>query len=356
MALHLPDPRCFAPANADPFVACALALVPDAAQREQPPAALVDAYRDALDRNDEDAVRRSLGNAPSAQVARRLWLALDRATCASSSRPDAIVLRWFALPLLVVTGGRAGAVVPGMVPDVRRVQQVLEASGALGPSRSFGLGNALCTLDALASIPWCRLRALQRAEAGGAAALDLPPADLATTTDEESVHLRFLVGAGITPAGAPSFVETAAAIGSWGMALTRELAGQLRTEGLSVLPIARPPASILLAQSIGSIAREELALQAFVSRTLRAFRAEVGEPEAAVAALASGALGVRLTSPFVENRVSVHRRLLHFTEDVDEAGRSIVSLLEECGISRVEVLPDVAQDASFARNPAAGVH
>jgi hypothetical protein len=357
MALPIPDPRCFAPANDDPFVAYALTQVPDATQREQPPAALVRAYRDALDRNAEDGVRRSLRNATSAEVARRLWLGLDRAISASCSKPEGLALRAFAIPLLVVTGGRAGASISGVLPDVRRLQRVLEDGGALGPSRNFGLSNALSALDALEAISFRQLRALQcDAAQDGMAALDLPPAGVHTATSDEEVHLRFLVGAGVTPAAAPSFVETASAIGNWGMALTQELAGQLRADGLSVLPIPRPPASILLAQSIGTIAREELALQAFVSRTLRRFRAEVGEPDAAVAALASGGLGVRFTSPFVENRVSVHRRGLHATEDLDEAGRSVVSLLEECGIGNVAVLPDVVDDATFARNPAASVH
>ena len=93
-----------------------------------------------------------------------------------------------------------------------------------------------------------------------------------------------------------------------------------------------------------------------MSRTLRRFRAEVGEPETTLAALASGALGVRFASPFVENRVSAHRRGLHATEDLDEAGQSVVSLLQECGIGNVAVLPDVVDDATFARNPAASVH
>jgi hypothetical protein len=352
----LPDPRCYAPAQADPFVALALKDPPDAVQRARPSAALVDAYRDVLARNDEEAIAESLRHAPSACVARRLWLALDLAVQPAPGA-DALALRIFALPLLVVTGGRAGATLPGALTDVQRVQQVLEGSGALGPSRNFGFGNALCSIESLRAIPSCRLHALQRdPSSGGAAALDLPPADIRTASDDEEVHLRFLAGAAVTPAGAPSFIETAAAVGTWGMPLTRVLADQLRADGLSVLPIARPPATLLAAQPIGSIAREELALQAFVSRALRRFRGEVGEPVATLAALASGVLGVRFASPFVEDRVSVHTRALHATEDAAEVGQDIVTLLHECGIARVEVLPGVEDDAAFARNPAAPMH
>jgi hypothetical protein len=316
------------------------------------------AYRYALTRNQEDAIRASLRNATSAAVRRQLWEALDRATQSpSDGGPEALALRLFALPLLVVTGGRAGATVPGVLPDVRRIEQVLAVGGALGPSRNFGFGNALCSMEALESIPYCRLWALQGDPgSGGAAALDLPPAALSTGSAEEEVHLRFIVGAGVVAAGAPSFVETGSAIGDWGMRLTQELAEQMRMDDLSVLPIPRPPASLLAAQPIGMIACEDLSLQAFISRILRRFRSEVGEPEAALAALASGAIGLRFASPFVENRVSVHRRALHATEDLGEAMDSVLGLLRECGVGQLTVLPGVVEDAVFARNPAASVH
>ncbi len=357
MAALLPDPRCFAPPGSDPFVALALESVSDAMQRGGPPAGLVAAYRDALTRNDEEGIRASLRHATSAQVARRLWAALDRALQLPARAPDAPELRLFALPVLVVTGGREGVVVPGLVPDVSRVQQVLADAGALGPSQSFGLGNALCSLEALQSLALCRVHAMQADTGSGAASLpDLPPAPMHTPGSDEAVHLRFLVGAGIVVAGAPSFVETGAAIGQWGLRLTHELADQMRVDGLSVLPIPRPPASLLTAQASAVIACEELALQAFVSRVLRRFRSEVGEPQAALAALASGGLGLRLSSPFVENRISVHRRALHVTEDLDEALRAILALLRECGVGEVQVLPGILPDEMFARHPDAPTH
>jgi hypothetical protein len=328
----------------------------DAAQREQPGAALVNAYRDALARNDEEAIRASLRNATSAGVMRRLWQALDQAIHAPPAA-DAVLLRIFALPVLLITGGRAGATLPGALPDASRVKQVLEAGAALGPARNFGFGNALCTIESLQSVAFSRLYRLQRAAAAEAAdMLDLPPAQVHTRSNDEEVHLRFLAGAGVTPAGAPSFLETASAIGTWGMALTHELAGQLRVDGLSVLPIPRPPATLLAAQLAGAVAREELALQAFVSRVVRRFRSEAGEPQATLAALSSGALGLRLDSPFIEDRVSVHRRALHPVEEVEEAGQAVQALLRECAVSQVSMLPEVVDDALFASAAALRLH
>jgi hypothetical protein len=347
----LRDPRCFAPPNDDRFVALALADLADAAQRERPSAGLVAAYRDALDRNDERAIRRSLHCATSPAVHRHLWLALDRAIHAPSLEPDAAVVRVFALPLLFVTGGRAGTTVPGILPDVHGVRRVLESAAALGPTRNFAFGNALCALESLQGIAFGRLRALQGPSGAGAAGLDLNPAPLRTASDEEEVHLRFLAGVAVTAADAPSFLETGSAIGNWGMALTRELEVQLRVEGLSLLPIPRPPATLLAAQPIGMTAREELAFQAFVSRSLRRFRSEVGEPDVALASLASGAIGLRFASPFIENRVTVHRRALHASEDFDEVVRAMLALLEECGLSNVQRLAGIEDDVRFAQHP-----
>jgi hypothetical protein len=354
MTAALRDPRCFAPPNDDPFVAMARGDLSDAPQRAEPASALVAAYRDALHRNDAKSIARSLRSATSAAVHRVLWRALDHAIHAAPAASDAVVVRLFALPLLIVTGGRAGAVVPGAVPDVDAVRRVLEAGAGLGPSRNFAFGNALCALESLRAIPPGRLYALQgQGGEDGSAVLDLEPAPVHTASDEEEVHLRFLAGAGVTAAGAPSFLETGSAIGNWGMALTRELAGQLRVDGVSLLPIPRPPATLLAAQPIGMTAREDLAFQAFVSRTLRRFRSEVGEPDLTLAGLASQGIGVRFSSPFVENRVAVHRRALHAGEDLGEVVQGMLTLLAECGLSNVRLLPEIVDDTRFGQHPSA---
>jgi hypothetical protein len=181
--------------------------------------------------------------------------------------------------------------------------------------------------------------------------LDLSPAEIAVATSDEEVHLRFLLGAVLTAAHAPSFLETGSAIAMWGMALTRELSQQLRVEGLSVLPIPRPPASLLRAPEVGRRAREDLAYQAFVSRALRRFRAEIGEPDVTVAALDSAAIGVRFASAFIEDRVDVHAWKLHPLDDVQEVGASILGLLQECRVQNVRVLSSVVSAQEFAVRP-----
>ena len=160
-------------------------------------------------------------------------------------------------------------------------------------------------------------------------------------TPNESVHLRFLVGAAVTPAHAPSFLETGSAIAIWGMPLTRELTEQMKREEVAVLPIPRPPATLLAAQLAGHAAREDIAFQAFVSRELRRFRSEVGEPTVTVAPLQPDGIGVRFASSLLGDRTCVHRRALHAAEDIEEVAGSIIGLLRECRIEHIDVVEDV---------------
>lgn len=329
------DPRRFPRQSSDPFVV---------AQATESAAALSARYAAALDAGDDAAVRESLSQAPSPAVYRALHHALDRAVEAQS---DPIGVRLFAFPLLVVTGGRADARIAGVVPAIERVGAILREAGVLGQTQNFSLSAALADTQALQSIAASRVRRLALGRETLQAALDLPPRAVIAATAGEEVHLRFLVGAALIPAHAPAIVETAAAIGLWGMALTRELSAQLQSEGASVLPIPRPPASLTMAPSVGASAREDLALPAFLSRELRQFRAQVGEPRVEVAPLDCGAIGLRLSSPFIENRVRTHRRQLLPHEDLAPVLAAMLALLEECRLENCTVESAVQASERF---------
>ena len=353
---RIADPRSFTAAASDPLVALAELSLAAPNRQSSAVAALIERYRAALRARDDAAIHASWRAATSPVVYRCLWESLNRALEPRADETADVCAQLFAFPLLVVSGGVAQVnAVPGVLPDIARVQSALERGGALGQARNFALGNALVAPQALESLLPSRIYALARKMTSGL--LDLPPAAIAVTTPEEQVHLRFILGAAITPASAPSFLETGSAIASWGMAVTRELADQLRVEGLSTLPILRPPTTLLRALEAGRRAREELAFQAFVSRVLRRFRAEVGEPEVTVAAIDSGAIGVRFASPFIENRVEVHQWALHPLDDLREVESAILVLLRECRIERVEVLGGVVDTRAFVLNPAVrGAH
>lgn len=337
------DPRRFAENLTDPFVRAAQAALQQrpAADRE-----LIARYVQALDATADDVIAASLRHAPSPQCYRFMLQALDRAILDGDS---AVGVRSYALPLVIVTGGRPGVTIPGVLPEPERLVGLLRRAGVLGQTENFAFSSALADERGLAAIPPSRLRALATGRAPDWADLDLPPHDIITSRTQEEVHLRFLVCAGVIPLGAPTLTETAAAIDLWGLAFTRELSEQLSAGEVSLLPIPRPPLSFILAPGAGFVAREELALQAFVSRELRQFRTEVGEAEARIAPLASGALGLRFASPFIEERVPVHRRDLHPQEEMDQVLAGMLELLRECGLENVEVEAAVVADEDFGR-------
>jgi hypothetical protein len=94
--------------------------------------------------------------------------------------------------------------------------------------------------------------------------------------------------------------------------------------------------------------REELALQAFVSRELRQFRTAAGEPDVQLAPLRSGAIGVTLSSPFIEKRVRVYKRRLLPQEEIDEVLAGMLALLEECRVENARLQCEIVEDERFA--------
>jgi hypothetical protein len=265
----------------------------------------------------------------------RLWQAVsDVAHHAGDTGEPAVVARIFALPLVIVTGSRRAASVPGVLPDIAAVRTLFEQHCALGRTRNFGLSNALCSSETLDRVTPGEVYVW--ASATGGAPRDLAPSDIMLEEPGEKVHLRFLVGAGITPAAEPSFVETSSNIGAWGMPLTRLLAVQLGQPGIEVLPLARPPLDLLRAAHAGRVAQLEAAFNLFASNAVRHFRAGTGDPVAVIGTHDDAELRVSLSSPFDDTTVEGFRWPLHPLDDIGQITGSIVELLGECRVSDVQ--------------------
>ncbi|HEX4986401.1 MAG TPA: hypothetical protein VFV71_10095 [Burkholderiales bacterium] len=340
----LPDPRRYMAFSENPLVVLASRqpAAGIAAQQEICPTALRDAMAAALRAGDDGLIEQALAEAPSQAVRRALAAALGEA-----GRPPADAgLHWhvFALPVLLVCGGRAGATVPGVVPDIDALRAVFDAHGALGPLKNFALGNAFVSAAGLRPLLLWR----QAHDAGSSPfrPLALAPEPVAIADERETVHLRFLAGVSVGSAGAPAFAETAGNIAAWGMPFTRELAAQLSQPGLSLLPIPRPPMSPRQALEAGAFAQAELGLQLFLSRALRDFRSRVGDPAVHVAACADATVRIALSTPFDAGPSAEYRWPLGPADDLAAVSRSILDLLQECRLEQVEVLPEVQPAAS----------
>ncbi len=294
------------------------------------------------------AAMRTAAPATARRVARTLATMID-------TGGDGVALRLFAIPVVIVAGARSQAVLPGALPEVDRIAGLLEQHGAVGVTRNFGLGNALVGAPTLETLSPSALWRAEADPAGSGVADQLPPEPIAVAPGREQVHLRFLVGAGVTPQHLPSFLESAANIGTWGMPVTRELARQLAVAGVEVLPMPRPPQPLVNAAYVGRRAQLEAALSLFLGNSVRDFRMSVGDPQAVISAHATadgaGELRLSLSSPFDDAMLEGFRWPLHPQDDVDEVARVFARELADCRVTDVcsiaRVLPEHTADGSM---------
>lgn len=338
----LPDPRRYFGGQADHPL---LRLVQ---QGEAGRARLQDEIRAGIRRGEDEDVLEALRCAPSHAAYRGLWAALCAASDAAPGVDGHVFARLFAIPLVLVAGAKRRVVVPGAVTDIDAVCALLQQHAALGAMRNLGMGNALCPSEALERITPAALFRWSTDFAAAAQSRDLEAADMEISPGREQVHLRFLVGAGIAQHAAAPFMRDAADIGVWGMPLTRLLAQQLARPGLELLPIPRPPASILQAPHLGRDAELGLSFNLFVSNGVRQFRAAVGDPTAIVSAhqaVTGGAeIRISLSSPFDDTMLEGFRWPLHPLDDFGHVLEGITGLLRECRVSDVRTMETVMQD------------
>lgn len=352
--IELTDPRPYARGEETPLVALAAASLAGAPGARR---SLVALARRHLAARDDDAMHAAFAAAPGYGVRLRLREALKEAIeepDADSEDANGLMVRAFAIPVLFVTGGRPGAVISGVVPDVAEVSALLKQHKALGQTENFGLAPALATAETLEGIRPSTLYRWTRSVTDGtaAAAREVAGTDIVVDAAEEQVHLRFLIGAGICPAQGLSVAESAARIDAWGMPVTRALAAQLGLEGLSLLPLPRPPKSLMLAAQAGCTMWQEARFTLLASSVLRKMRGAVGEPVAVIATHEGGELRISFSSPFDESVRHGFRWPLSQFDDLGAVVGTVLSLLHDCRVHDIRVVPGLQPD----RDAATGEH
>ncbi len=281
-----------------------------------------------------------LRQSPSVAVTRHWWRRLEEALRPSAVPADGVATHVFALPLVIVAGAGAAAKLSGVVPQVEPIVSLLQEHKALRGNRNFALGNALVSPEKLAI---GELGALMR---HGLDPLALPLAPIAIEPKQESVHLRFLVGAALAAPAADLFGTQE--IAPWAMPLAQELARQLSAPGVTVLVLPRPPAGLLSAAHQGRQAQREVALQIFASNAIRKMRSGVGEPTAVLSSHRSGDAGgelrVSLSSPFDARSAEGFRIRLEPLDRVGDVAQSVIDLLRDCRVADIRLLTQVQPD------------
>jgi hypothetical protein len=261
---------------------------------------------------------------------------------------QALSTQLFALPVLLISGGATGTI-NGVLHDAGVLTSVMQKNKALGPLEQFALGNTLADVSSLTGASLLRLRRYAQFDTAAVRLErpDVPPAPIEIDTKEEAVHLRFLIGVAVSMPQSPAVTETAGQIGAWGMEFSRELSAQIGLQGMSLLAIPRPPATLLRARHRGHFAREESRLTLELSRALRSFRASVGEPSVTIASCGDATIRLVLTSPFDSQFDQQLSWALHPLDEMDHIERSIEALLADCRVEDVNWI-DTAQDVTLA--------
>jgi hypothetical protein len=341
--MPLPDPRRYGSGEGEhPLVA----LI-----RSEQSAELVAALRDLARTARDDEIARALAAATSQPEYAAFW----RALCAAVEKPagDApIGARVFAIPWAIVCGGSAPAMVTCVLPDVAALAGVLEKHGVFGGSRNLGLANALCALETLEALaPSAVLSAADNQGLREAA-----PAPITVRRGIEDVHVRFLLGAAIAPAHAPDIVETGANIGAWGTPALRAMAAQLATPNVQMLPMPRPPGGLYSAMYAGRRAGLEVALNLFMSNSVRQFRLKYGDPSLTLSSHEGDEVRLTLWTPLDDAMVEGFRWPLHPADDLEQIERTITTLAAECRLpdptTHEEVLPDRTSTGALLFHPA----
>lgn len=289
----------------------------------------------------EDAGLAALLAEGTGEVGAVLRRTLDAALQGTQADAGGMVARVFLFPVVLVTAGRAPARVAGALHDVGELAALLRSAGALGAVEQFGLGNALGTVEAAAAVPLPELYRLTRAGAHTGGADLLAPAPIDVTVADEQAHLRFVAGAAFTAADAPTFLETAGTVGRWGIPFAQALHRQLAVEGLSLLALPRAPMPWFRALAEGAFVREEVAFGLFATAALRRVRAATGEPDVTVSSRADGSVRVDIVSPFDEQLHHAHAWRLGAADDIRRVEASILGLLRDCRVERIEVRDDI---------------
>jgi len=372
MSIDIADPRAYC-APTGPIqeslirLAEASLAASSVSRAEEIDATLVSALAGHLQGEDAWRLADLFSAAPSAAVARHIWRRLiDGWRAASAAEGDRVVATLFALPVVIVAGATSndsspaastlGGVLAGVLNEPEGVMALLREHHALGGNLTFALAAPMVAADALDIPRLPTLLAWQKlSSSNGPVARELHPTPMVVHSNQESVHLRFLIGTAIGASAVDVFAGKGG--GEWIMPLAQELSRQLATTGLSVLALPRPPQAPLLALQHGRAAQREIGAELFASNAIRRFRARVGEPSAVIsahrcpAAPGGGELRLSLSSPFDPRQAEGFRCPLFPPDRVVDVATMLVDLLRDCRVTDVRVIAGAQAD----RDPGTGL-
>ncbi len=294
-----------------------------------------------LESGNDDRLRLVLKTPGHSDEKRVLLEALE--LCVSGSNM-AVPLQgiFFAIPVLIVAGGKSSGKLSAVLPKSFDLNDLFEKAGALAYSKNVSFSNILTSLDALEKVNW---RYLMRCNKGldidDFELNDLKPEDIILKAGTEQVHLRYLIGLAVGSTKAPKFTETAADISKWGIQFTRKFDELIKFQNAELLAIPRRPVNFVRAVYDGIWATNEIGFQLFLSNALRYTRQRTGEPDVTIATYSDNSIRVRFTSVFDDTFDKTFGWRLSPLDEFSRVVDCIDELLSDCGISNIEVIPNI---------------
>lgn len=339
----LPDPRLYPdPMPSNMLIHYTLSVLNAASDsdREACRVSLKQAVADILERGDVLTLSVALAMVPSQAAYRVLWEALR----AAAEQPEGRHAVIFAVPLVLVAGAKPEATLPARIEDVDGLNALLREHGVFAPGAEVFLSGKLLHPDTVAGISSAQLYRFTRSLADAARGLPLELEPSAVTVRNDGVFLRYLIGVAIQEEGEPAPVKLGGAVGPWGIPLMKFLGEQLKTDGVTLFPIARPPQALLQAIVAGGSARQEVTLQAFASSMIRKLRDMGQEPVAVLSAHENGELRCTISAPGDEKNWEGFVWQLSPLDSVPLIASQFCELMAECRVSDVRVVPQVQPD------------
>jgi len=293
-----------------------------------------------LEAGDDQALAAVLANAQDHAEARvlndRLRAVIARGNGVASSH--CVV---FAIPIVLVAGSRTEITIPGELPRIEAVRQLLIDCNIIAADTDLHLSSRLVERDALLDIKPSTLLQWRNTQELPADGLQMPLEPAPITFKGDGVYLRYLVGTVIQRQDQPAAIQLNAAPGTWSMALSKLLGEQLANPILTLFPLPRAPQALLAALEDGRHAQQDIRFQVFASNTLRSLRDKGETPVAVLSTHENGELRVTLGAEKNGEEWAGFVWPLSTLDRVDLIQQMMVGLLRECHHDDIRIIPEV---------------
>ena len=343
--LQLPDPRQYpesSPSNM--LIHYAQSIV--GARTEDDRAMWRDSLRAALiemlEREELLSLSVALAMVTSQHIYRELWDALRDAAERPDSGRHAII---FAVPLVLVIGSKGKATLPERIADVDALNQLFRQHGLFTEGAEVFLSGKLLHPDSVVGIHSAQIYRYTRQLVDAARGLPLALAAAPIIAKDEGVFLRYLIGVAIREDGAAAPVKLGGNVGTWGVPLMNFIGEQLKTDGVTLFPIPRPPMPLMQAIVAANFARLEVALQVFASTQIRQLRDLGQEPVAIMSSHENGELHITVSAAGNEKDWGGFVWPLAAQDDVSLIESQFRMLMTECQVSDVRIVPEIQPES-----------